>query len=285
MDSSRTDKRKAWAEKFGLEKTPSMKRRKPGHDYQSRCVYLITVNVARGLPPLATVHGPDAEHARARVEPTALGRRVTELWENISAEQPLIKSIAFTLMPDHVHGILFVTGRLPRHLSHVIARFKAKTTAAWRESILLHAAGSSHVGSLWEDGYNDRILRGEGELQRWIDYLRDNPRRRWIKVNHPEYFTSRSGIIIDGTQMPMMGNRSLLSHPCKAAVRCSRRQSEEEIERECCRFLSKAAEDAVLVSPCISPCEKAVMRRAFDAGYPLIIVLENGFAPRQKPSG
>lgn len=41
----------------------------------------------------------------------------------------------------------------------------------------------------------------------------------------------------------------------------------------------------MLVSPCISPGEKEVMRRAFLAGVPQIVLLENGFAPMQKPSG
>lgn len=52
------------------------------------------------------------------------------------------------------------------------------------------------------------------------------------------------------------------------------------------QFLTRLAQGgAVLVSPCISPGEKEVMRRAFLAGVPQIVLLENGFAPMQKPSG
>lgn len=43
--------------------------------------------------------------------------------------------------------------------------------------------------------------------------------------------------------------------------------------------------DAVLVSPCISPGEKAIARAAFAAGLPLAVLQENGFAPHDKPSG
>ena len=42
---------------------------------------------------------------------------------------------------------------------------------------------------------------------------------------------------------------------------------------------------AILVSPSISPGEKAVMRNAFDRGYPLIILQENGSADLAKPGG
>ena len=285
MDITRDEKRKAWASKLSLEKKPSMKRRYSGHDYYSRCVYLITINVVRGACPLCALLGTDAEHADIRLEASELGRRVTELWESISIEYPQIRNIAFTLMPDHVHGILFVTSRLPRHLGHVIARFKAKSTAAWHGIISHSAAPTQKACSLWEGGFNDRVLRGDGELRRWIEYVRDNPRRRWVKAHHPEYFTCCSGLSINETPVTVMGNRFLLSYPDKVVVRCSRRLNKEEIERECDCFMAKAAEGAVLVSPCISPGEKAVMKSAFDAGFPQIILLENGFAPRQKPSG
>ena len=42
---------------------------------------------------------------------------------------------------------------------------------------------------------------------------------------------------------------------------------------------------AVLVSPCISPGEKEIARAALADGLPLIVLLENGFAPKFKPSG
>jgi hypothetical protein len=41
----------------------------------------------------------------------------------------------------------------------------------------------------------------------------------------------------------------------------------------------------VLVSPCISPGEKEVSRAALTEGLPLVVLLENGFAPGWKPPG
>ena len=41
----------------------------------------------------------------------------------------------------------------------------------------------------------------------------------------------------------------------------------------------------MLVSPAISPGEKQVMRAAFDAGLPTIVIMENGFTPLSKPRG
>ncbi|MFZ4397200.1 MAG: hypothetical protein ACOYOU_16415 [Kiritimatiellia bacterium] len=50
-------------------------------------------------------------------------------------------------------------------------------------------------------------------------------------------------------------------------------------------FTVVAEHGAVLVSPCISPGEKEIARAALEAGRPLIVLLENGFAPLYKPRG
>lgn len=45
-----------------------------------------------------------------------------------------------------------------------------------------------------------------------------------------------------------------------------------EIEEKRKYFMNLAQRGAVLVSPSISPGEKAIMRAAFDNGYPLILL-------------
>lgn len=181
-------------------------------------------------------------------------------------------------MPDHVHGIIYVMKPLSQHLGRLIQGFKKGCRDAIRQ---LRVEGEL----LWEEGYNDRILQGPGQLDSWIKYLMDNPRRLWVKHNHPKLFHQQVGIVIGSTPVIIMGNRFLLDYPDKVAVKCSRRLTDAEIDDECKRFLSMASQGAVLVSPCISPGEKEVMGCAFDAGYPIILLLENGFSPYQKPSG
>ena len=46
-------------------------------------------------------------------------------------------------------------------------------------------------GSVWEQNpayYHERILHAPGQLRRMIDYVKDNPRRLWIKSHNPELF-------------------------------------------------------------------------------------------------
>lgn len=285
MSSERESKRLEWFNRHAeLAKRPSMKRRKDEHDYTARCIYLFTMCTSSRRPLFGTLQDADTCHATPWVLPSKLGLKVVEQWQDIAVEQPLIKSVAFQLMPDHVHGILFATATLPRHIGHHVSRFKARCTAIMR-GMSEYSETTSRTPTLWEPGYNDRILAGKGQLRDWANYILDNPRRLWTKRRHREWFTACRGITIGTTPVTIMGNQALLSHPYKVAVQCSRRLNAQEIEAACQRFLSLAQGGAVLVSPCISPGEKEVMRRAFLAGVPQIVLLENGFAPMQKPSG
>ena len=78
---------------------------------------------------------------------------------------------------------------------------------------------------------------------------------------------------------------SLLSAPRKLRVRISRSIDPALLEQEKESLLAAAREGAVLVSPAISPGEKAITRAAFDEGLPLITLLDNGLDPISKPSG
>ncbi|MBR0024414.1 MAG: hypothetical protein IJP59_07370, partial [Muribaculaceae bacterium] len=68
-------------------------------------------------------------------------------------------------------------------------------------------------------------------------------------------------------------------------VRCSRKMTDEEIEAAKQQLKGCDNKDVVLVSPCISPGEKEIMKCGFNEGFPQIILLENGFAKHQKPQG
>ncbi len=179
-------------------------------------------------------------------------------------------------MPDHLHGIIYVKERLPRHLGHVINGFKVACNRVVREF---------SMPRLWEEGYNDRILHHKGQLDAMIKYLIDNPRRLWAKRHNPEQFKIQTEVKIGDQTVTVMGNRFLLDSPNKVAVKCSRSLDETQIEHQVERFMMMAQRGAVLVSPRISPGEKTVMDMVQAAGFPVIRLLENGFSPLWKPGG
>ena len=204
-------------------------------------------------------------------------------------------------MPDHIHGVLFVKEKMPHHLGTIINGFKAGARKAARELGVITATMSpstehapiryteaspqskSPQGVLWEPGYNDRILLQEGQLQRMLNYLDDNPRRLLLKHAHPQYFKPLGKLTVAGLEMEAMGNPNLLNNPIKLQVQCSRHLYSNEIEQRKQYFLKTAQQGAVIVSPCISPGEKEIATAILEAQLPLIVLLLKGFPPFFKP--
>ena len=173
---------------FAGKKKPSMQRRCVGHDYTSRRLYMLTMVVEGRRPLLGTLVGSTANEAR--VEPSELGLRVEREWWGIPRYHPEIEMVALQLMPDHLHGILFVREQMACDLSRVVRGFKTGCHRAIRELGLSplvatqsQPTSKSHPkhGLLFAPGYNDRILRRYGQLDTWRAYLRVNPRRHFVR--------------------------------------------------------------------------------------------------------
>ncbi|MBO7590120.1 MAG: hypothetical protein J6T05_00825 [Prevotella sp.] len=325
-----TDEQIAAKKEHAGEKKASMKRRDDHHDYTERRMYMITLEVEGRRPVFGRLVGnafaPKGSKDEPRIELTALGKAVQSEWMGIHDYYPQIEVMAVQMMPDHMHGILFVREQLPVHLGQVISGFKAGCRKA--EKALIAAAEpqptENGAGAIEKDarptekravssqqatalllqgsqvplqgvsqayrplfakGYNDLILRSYDELPAWQNYLHDNPRRLLMKRARPEWLRPFFGLQIGQHCFSGIGNRALLTAAKRKAVRVSRRLTEQEIAREVERYLEEARQGTVLVSPAISPGEKRVMRAAFDAGLPTIVIMENGFTPLSKPHG
>ena len=279
MDWEKYRSKKPWA---GDLKT-SMKRRRVGHDYQGRCIYMVTLVVKKRQPLLCSVTG-NGETEPIHVHPTPLGQAVKQALADISQFYPEIKVWTHQLMPDHLHAIIFVKERIPVHLGMVINGFKVACNRAYRQS-KDQGLIKSDLPALWEDGYNDIILDQEGQLNRMKDYILDNPRRLAIKRTHPDFFRVQRNVQVGDYTFAALGNLFLLDAPSLMQVQCSRSLTSEQIAEKRQHFLSHAQNGAVLVSPSISPGEKAIMKAAFEQGFPVIVLQENGFAPLAKPGG
>ena len=121
-----------------------MKRRDDYHDYTERRMYMITLEV-EGRKPLFghLVGNPFAERGsedEPRIELTSLGKAVQSEWMGIHGYFPQIEVKAVQMMPDHMHGILFVQAPLPVHLGQVISGFKAGCRKAQKALEIMAAA-------------------------------------------------------------------------------------------------------------------------------------------------
>lgn len=282
-------------------------RRKEGHDYAAPGIYLITVTTADRRRILGELTGasPDA----ASIQPTTLGEYVIDAFRKMAAMVTektgrRIQVYQYQLMPDHFHGILRIHDAFPEgwHLSRMIGAWKGDCSREyWREkgAALTHGepnkenagltsgapnkeesrqSGTQDKESLFSSGYNDKILYHEGQLDGWYEYLHDNPRRLWLKVHYPDrlrkIYDFKAGK--QGHAYTAVGNTFLIKYPERVQVRCHRNLTDEQIQAEVEHYMSLARGGAVLVSPFISPAEKAVYEAAYKEKLRMIHIVNRG---------
>ena len=120
-----------------------MKRRCEFHNYCERGLYMITIATEGRQPLFGVLKGdPDVKKGdRApHVELSPLGECVRKCWMDIINYYPTIEPMKLCVMPDHIHGILFVHERQEKHLGHIINGFKIGCRKAARELGMIAAA-------------------------------------------------------------------------------------------------------------------------------------------------
>ena len=76
----------------------------------------------------------------------------------------------FVVMPNHVHGILCLTG-LDRALPLPVVVGSFKSAAARKINAIRGTPGAP----VWQRGYYERVVRGEDELESIRRYVVENP--------------------------------------------------------------------------------------------------------------
>ena len=303
----------------------SMKRRTSWHDYSRKGTYMLTLVVRDRMALLGTLKGGLEDGATPYVEYSALGRAIVqEEQKKINRYYPQVEVWKLCIMPDHLHMIVRVKEDLPKgkHLGAVVRGFKVGCSRAWwrvegwkvpEGNASGTVAGGKTSGTvaggnasgtvaasvtsvspegvscklplLFEEGYNDKILMHEGQLDNWKHYLDDNPRRLMMKRRNPDLFTVLTDLEVAGERCKVVGNRFLLNIPDKVAVIVHRRYTDDEIGQLRGEWLECGERGGVLGSAAISPKEKDIMREAMSRGYNIILLRENGFPKLYKPSG
>ena len=291
----------------------SMKRRSPWHDYHRKGTYMLTLVVKERVPLFGNLKG------NAEAEPGSLDAphiAYSELGNTIINDEigkinklyPQVEVWKLCVMPDHIHMIVRVNEDLPegKHLGMVVRGFKTGCSRAWwrlnslpsgkaegtvanikphNKATVPSASPEGFRQVLFEEGYNDKILLHEGQLDNWKSYLDDNPRRLLLKRQTPEFFTALQGMNVAGRSCQVVGNRFLLDIPDKVAVIVHRRYTDDELNRLREEWLACGERGGVLISAAISTKEKEVLREAMNRGYRIILLRENGFPKFYKPSG
>ena len=250
-------------------------------NYKGRGIYMITMNIEGRAPLLGVLQGGVED---ARVEYSPLGKLVSEQIELAFKPYSQIQICAKQLMPDHLHFVVWVKEEIPIPLGEIVRKLKIGCTHAYQETESGRInATCTNATSLFEAGFHDRVLLHAGQLRSMIDYVHDNPRRAAIKRAHPDLFKLRQSENVSGFECTTLGNRFLLDDPMKAMLQCSRSLAKEEIDKKKNECLRLADRGVVFVSAGISEGEKQICRALREAGFPMIILMSEGFPAADCP--
>lgn len=250
------------------------KTRCPFHDYRSKCTYLITIMKEPGVTPFSFLFGNKENAYRdAGIRYSAIGRLIKDTLRSLPERFPGIRINQYIVMPDHLHFIIEILENGRYHLGDIISRFTRDCNVE-----------NTKYDRLFEHGYHDRILRRRGQLHNMREYIKDNPRRRMIKLNMPWYFKTPQLLNLFGKDYVIFGNFFLLKDPDLTPVRISSKYSESELN-ECLAAYEETIRSAgVLVSPFINDGEKAYRDQAIANGANLIYLTRNPIGECFKPS-
>jgi len=146
-----------------------------GYDYAQAGGYFITIVALQRECLFGEIVGGE-------VRLNALGRIVAECWHAIPEHFPNAEVDAFVVMPNHIHGIIFLVGAthaspLPQpkfphgpksgSLGAIVGSFK---------SAVVRRAGIELIGgNVWQRNCYEHIIRGQAEYERIVTYIVENP--------------------------------------------------------------------------------------------------------------
>ena len=116
-----------------------------------------------------------------------------------------------------------------------------------------------------------------------IDYVKDNPRRLWIKRHNPDLFRLHRQTGVAGLLFTSMGNHFLLDWPDRQVVEITRSATDEEVQERLRMVLAAAHNGAVTYTAAISKGEQLIARTMREQGYPLVVLLNAGFPKEGSP--
>ncbi len=148
-----------------------------GYDYSQPGMYFITICVKEKACLLGEISGSEMQRNQ-------LGGIVKTCWLEIPAYYSIVILDAFVVMPNHIHGIIYVGAGSPRPsyrptLGNIVGYFKYQSTKGVNE--LRQTPGTS----FWQRNFFDHVIRDDNSLNRIREYIITNPQRWELDRNNP----------------------------------------------------------------------------------------------------
>jgi putative transposase len=149
--------------------------RRQDFDYSTAAIYFVTICTQNRRDLFGAIE-------TARMQPNQFGRLVQEASFELPDHYARLTLDAFTLMPNHVHGVLALVdpvgaglrpARAANHhgLSEIVGVFKSFSSRRIAE------LDGSLRGKVWQRSFYDHIIRNAQDLKNVRRYIFPNPAR------------------------------------------------------------------------------------------------------------
>lgn len=263
---------------------PRYHKRAHAHNYRAPFIYHIILKKEDNFKKFGSVRG-DARISPglpgcAFIEESDLGKVIAKSIIAIQRQFPILQVYQFIVMPDHVHILLRVKEWSGKHLDFYIESLVSNISDNYS-----HLIGTpTSTEDIFQPGYCDKPLLLKRSLNGLFRYIRENPHRLAMRQQFPHFFQRIRKLSIGEKEYEAYGNFFLFRNPDKEAVKISRKFTIEEKEQKKSVWLSAAYKGTVLVSPFISPFEKAIRIEAEVLGAKIILITHEAFTERYKPA-
>jgi putative transposase len=143
-----------------------------GFDYAEHGAYFVTICTLDRLPLFGDI-------LREVMRANAAGTMIERWWRELPSKYKHVEADEVVVMPNHVHGLLFINGSDGAPLPRIMQWFKTMTTNAYFAAVR-ESGWASVSGKLWQRGYYDHIVRRDEALNDIRQYIIDNP-RKWAE--------------------------------------------------------------------------------------------------------
>ena len=114
-------------------------------------------------------------------------------WNGLKTKFPEIELDEFVIMPNHIHGIVFIVNTLVGAIHELPLRFRRrmllpkvigyfKMNTAKQINQILNRTGQA----FWQRNYYEHIIRNEKELKRIREYIQNNPLKWELDRENPK---------------------------------------------------------------------------------------------------
>lgn len=211
----------------------------------------------------------------AVIEKTQVGWALINQQRKLLELCPEIKILADKVMPDHHHIVLQVRRTMPRSIKQVVR--------GYMQGCKDEARKLGFTENLYDGPPFYRVLTHKGQLHAMIEYVKANAERAWMRRQNPDLFRMHRKTGVCGLQFTSMGNHFLLDWPDRQQVEMSRSASEDQISARLKEVLAAAHNGAVTYTAAISKGEQAIARTVRGHGFPLVVLLNDGFPAEGSP--